>query len=497
MAAARMRGLGVRSLRGRSSCGQPLPCRYVSSSSSSPSSSRLSRSLNARASSSASQATQKTNVLVVGGGGREHALAWRLRQAPSAADVFVCPGNAGTADDGMATPAPLSDADFDAVAAFCEERDVQLVVVGPEAPLVAGLADHLRERNIRVFGPSAAAAKLEGSKAFMKDLCAEMGIPTAAFQTFSDPESAKKYVVDLNSPVVVKTDGLAAGKGVLMCETVDEALDAIDAIMVDEQFGAEAGSTIVVEALLRGEELSFFALCDGKTAIPFASAQDHKRLLDGDEGPNTGGMGAYSPAPIATPEMESAIMKDLVLPTVDGMAKRGCPFTGVLFAGIMVVDGKPMLLEHNVRFGDPECEALMLRYQGDLVEVLMRAADGELDKLDDDQVSGPNAWNSGTAMTVVLAANGYPGSYAKGTRIAGLSEAEQTTPPDGCVKIFHAGTSEGAAPGEFAANGGRVLAVTAMRDNVRDAAASAYEAVGKVQWDDMVYRKDIGFRAMQ
>lgn len=419
-------------------------------------------------------------VLLVGSGGREHALAWKLKQSPKLAKLYCAPGNAGIAS--LAECVAIASEDVDQITAFAKGNAIDFVVVGPEAPLTLGLADRVIAAGIPVFGPKADAARLEGSKAFMKDLAAKAGIPTAWYKSFTDIEQAKEFVREKGAPIVVKASGLAAGKGVILCPTVEEALDAVDLMMTKKEFGS-AGDEIVIEEFLTGEEASYFALCDGKSALAFSAAQDHKAVGDGDTGPNTGGMGAYSPAPVVTPEVEAKIMDRIVKPAVLGMAKMGCPFTGVLFAGLMIKDGEPKLIEFNVRFGDPECQALMSRLDGDLLDILFAAAQGKLDQV-------KLAWKKETALVVVMAAEGYPGSYKKGTVIEGLEEAGQV---EG-VTVFHAGTK--AEDGQILANGGRVLGVTATGNSVKQAQARAYQAVGRIEWPEGFCRRDIGWRAI-
>ena len=382
----------------------------------------------------------------MGSGGREHALSWKLGTSPRCGSLFCAPANAGIALEPAVTAVPTLDvADNAAVVAWCKEQGIGLVVVGPEQPLVDGLADDLRAAGVRVFGPSAAAARLEGSKSFLKDLCAEYNIPTAAYRRFTDAPAAKEYASSLGAPLVVKADGLAAGKGVTVAFSVEEAHAAIDDALVARRFGA-AGAEIVVEEFLEGEEASFFAIIDGKTAVPLASAQDHKAVGEGDTGPNTGGMGAYSPAPVVTPEIEKQVMETIVNRTAAAMADRGSPFTGVLFAGLMIKDGVATLLEHNVRFGDPECEALMLRLESDLLELLLAASEGRLSEAS----VQPLRWSDDASMTVVLAARGYPGDYEKNTEIRGIKRAEVAGREEAAkrgstaetpAKVFHAGTT--------------------------------------------------------
>ena len=421
-------------------------------------------------------------ILVVGSGGREHALCWAIGASPLVSRLYCAPGNAGIADNAVCLD--IGAEDVDGIVAFATEEVLDLVVVGPEAPLVAGLADRLAEAGIRVFGPSAAAARLEGSKGFMKDLCAKHGIPTAAYGRFEDAAAAKAFIRERGAPIVVKADGLAAGKGVTVAETVAAAEAAVDEALVEGRFGA-AGGEVVIEEFLDGEEVSFFALVDGETALPLASAQDHKRAYDGDEGPNTGGMGAYSPAPAMDAELEGKVMQRIVQPTVDAMKAEGCPYQGVLFAGLMIDDGEPKLLEHNVRFGDPECQVLMMRLMSDIVPALLAAADGQLRNLD-------LRWYDEAAMVVVLAAKGYPGSYEKGSVIRGLDAAGD----DPQVTVFHAGTARNEG-GEIVATGGRVLGVAARGATIRDAHDRAYAAVDKIDWPEGFCRRDIGWRALK
>ncbi|MEX0408942.1 phosphoribosylamine--glycine ligase [Aquibium sp. LZ166] len=416
------------------------------------------------------------NVLLIGSGGREHALAWKLAASPMLTKLYAAPGNPGIARD--AECVALDTADHEAVLAFCRAHAIDLVAVGPEAPLVAGLADHLRAGGVAVFGPSAEAARLEGSKGFTKDLCARMGIPTAAYRRFDDAPEARAYVREVGAPVVVKADGLAAGKGVTVATTLDEALSAVDDCF-DGAFGG-AGAEVVVEEFLTGEEASFFCLCDGKVALPFGTAQDHKRVGDGDTGPNTGGMGAYSPASVMTPALVDRVMREIVEPTMRGMAEAGAPFSGVLYAGLMLTADGPKLIEYNVRFGDPECQVLMMRLKDDLLVLLKAAADGQLGHMS-------VRWRDEAALTVVMAAPGYPGTPEKGSTIRGLAEAAA-----GGVEIFHAGTVE--RDGAIVANGGRVLNVTATGRTVADAREKAYAAVDRIDWPEGFCRRDIGWR---
>ena len=419
------------------------------------------------------------HVLLIGSGGREHAIAAALRRSPKLARLTCAPGNAGIA--AIADLVALDPADHAAVIAFCKAEGVDFVVIGPEAPLVAGLVDDLFAAGIKAFGPKKEPARLEGSKAFTKELCTEAGIPTAAYGRFADAETARAYVLDRGAPIVVKADGLAAGKGVVVASSVEEALAAVDACF-SGAFG-DAGAEVVIEDCLVGEEASFFAITDGIDVLPLAAAQDHKRVGDGDKGPNTGGMGAYSPTPVVDEIMEMRSMDEIVVPTVRCLAKRGTPFVGVLFAGLMIEADGPKLIEYNVRFGDPETEVLLPRLQSDLLELMLASAEGRL--------SGNIAnFDDRTALTVVMAAEGYPGSYRKGSRIDGLDEAAAL--PD--VSVFHAGTA--AKDGAIISNGGRVLAITALGDSVSEAQAKAYAAVDRVRWPDGFCRRDIGWRAV-
>ncbi|OOG76687.1 phosphoribosylamine--glycine ligase [Sinorhizobium sp. A49] len=416
-------------------------------------------------------------VLLIGSGGREHALAWKIAQSPKLTKLYAAPGNPGIAEE--STLVALDTDNHTAVVEFCLKEAIDFVVVGPEGPLVAGLADVLRGAGIVVFGPSAAAAQLEGSKGFTKDLCARYDIPTGAYGRFTDAETAKAYARAQGAPIVIKADGLAAGKGVTVAMEIEEALAAIDDCF-DGAFGA-AGAEVVVEAFLDGEEASFFCLSDGKTALALASAQDHKRVGDGDTGPNTGGMGAYSPAPVMTPEMTERTMKEIIEPTMRGMAESGHPFSGVFFAGLMITAKGPELIEYNVRFGDPECQVMMMRMKSDLLPLLYAAATGTL--------SGMEAeWRDETALTVVMASKGYPGSYDKNTPIDGLPAASAQT------KVFHAGTAM--KDGSLVATGGRVLNITAIGESASTAKDRAYAAVNGVSWDNGFYRHDIGWRAV-
>ncbi len=416
-------------------------------------------------------------VLLVGSGGREHALAWAIAASPLCDELVCAPGNAGMA--GLGRCVEVGAEDVDGLVALAAGEKADYVVVGPEAALVAGLVDRLDGLGIKSFGPSQAAAALEGSKGFMKDFCARHNIPTAAYGRFSDAAKAKAFIRERGGALVVKTDGLAAGKGVLICDTPEEAQAAVDTMMAEKAFGA-AGEEIVVEEFLEGEEASFFALCDGDNALALASAQDHKRVGEGDSGPNTGGMGAYSPAPIVTAEMETRIMETIIAPTVAGMKAEGAPYKGVLFAGLMISPaGEPKLLEFNVRFGDPECQVLVPRLKSDLLTAMVATSDGQLSHLD-------LRWSEEAALAVVMAAKGYPGAYEKGSEIGGLEEAGSRQG----VTVFHAGTAE--KDGKIVAAGGRVLGVTALGGHVAEAKARAYEAVDVIDWEGGFCRRDIG-----
>src|SRR5215208_1264774 len=420
------------------------------------------------------------NILLLGSGGREHALAWKMAASPLVDRLYCAPGNAGIAQESEI--AELDIADHEAIISFCRSNKVDFVVVGPEGPLCAGVVDDLEAAGIKTFGPSKAAAQLEGSKGFTKDICKANNIPTAAYERFSDVAAAKDYVRRQGAPIVIKADGLAAGKGVIVAMTLPEAEAALEMI-----FGGgvgEAGAEVVVEEFLTGEEVSFFVLCDGENAIPLATAQDHKRVFDGDKGPNTGGMGAYSPTPMMTPELSQRVMDEIVTPTLRAMKAMGAPYKGVLYAGLMLTAQGPKLIEYNVRFGDPECQVLMLRLMSDLVPALMASRDGVLKNFD-------LRWYPEPALTVVMAAKGYPGDYKKGTRIDGLDDAAKI---EG-IEIFHAGTV--AKNGDILANGGRVLNVCAMGKTVLEAQQRAYAAVDRIRWPDGFCRRDIAWQAVE
>ncbi len=420
-------------------------------------------------------------VLVVGVGGREHALCWAIAKSPRLTKLWCAPSNAGIADS--AECIAISDSDIDGLVKFATDNAVDLVVVGPEAPLVAGLVDALDAAGIKSFGCSKAAAQLEGSKGFMKDMVAKFGVPSAAYGRFTTPDDARAFVEKHGAPIVVKTDGLAAGKGVTICQTIDEALAAINECMVGGKFG-DAGAELVIEEFMTGEEASFFAVCDGENVIPLIAAQDHKAVGEGDTGPNTGGMGAYSPAPVFTKSVEDKVMEQIIVPTVKGMAAEGHPFKGVLFAGLMIDDaGNPKLIEYNIRFGDPECQVLMTRLKSDVLDILDGAATGKLDTVKPE-------WHDETAMVVVMAAKGYPGSYEKGTEIRNVADADAMDK----VKVLHAGTKMDGD--KLTATGGRVLGVTARGTSVTEAQKRAYEAVDTIDWPGGFCRRDIGWRAI-
>ncbi|SLN31392.1 Phosphoribosylamine--glycine ligase [Aquimixticola soesokkakensis] len=419
------------------------------------------------------------NILILGSGGREHALAWAVLQNPKCDKLIVAPGNAGIA--AIAECAQFDINDGDRVVDFAANNAIDFVIIGPEAPLAAGVADALRAANILTFGPSAQAAQLEASKSFTKDICDASGAPTARYARFDDAAAAKAYVTAQGAPIVVKADGLAAGKGVIVAMEVQEALDAIDD-MFGGEFGA-AGAQVVIEEFMEGEEASWFILCDGENVLPVGTAQDHKRVGDGDTGPNTGGMGAYSPAPVMSDAVIQKAMDEIVKPTVAEMARRGMPYQGVLYAGFMIKDGQPRLVEYNCRFGDPECQVLMLRLGAQALDLLQACAEGRLDTVQAN-------WADDHAITVVMAAKGYPGPYAKGTEIKGLADL----PEDSANMVFHAGTAK--KDGVLVANGGRVLNVTARGDTLAQARARAYAMVDQIDWPEGFNRKDIGWRAL-
>ena len=423
------------------------------------------------------------NILVVGGGGREHAIAWKLAQSPRVAKVFVAPGNAGTALESALTNVPITD--IAQLVEFAKAESIALTIVGPESPLAAGIVDAFRAAGLKIFGPTRAAAQLESSKDYAKAFMERYGIPTAQYRTFTDAALANAYIAERGAPIVVKADGLAAGKGVVVAATVAEAQAAVDAMLVGNSMG-DAGARVVVEDFLAGEEASFIVMVDGRNVLPLASSQDHKRLRDNDEGPNTGGMGAYSPAPVVTPTLHARIMREIILPTVAGMTADGIPYTGFLYAGVMIdAAGTPKVLEFNCRLGDPETQPIMMRMKSDLVELALAACDGRLDRVEAE-------WDRRTALGVVLAAHGYPDSPRKGDAIDGLSRVSEAAHPD--CKVFHAGTAQ---EGErVVVAGGRVLCVTALGDSVRQAQRAAYAAIGEIRFDGMQFRGDIGHRAI-
>ncbi len=419
-------------------------------------------------------------VLVVGSGGREHALCWAIAKSPKCKKLFCAPGNAGIAQ--VAECVDVDFEDVDGLVALAKDRAIDFVVVGPEGPLVGGLVDRLEETGIQAFGPSARAAELEGSKVFMKDLCAKYGVPTSEYERFDECDAAKEYILRKGAPIVVKADGLAAGKGVFVCRNENEAYAAIDHIMTERAFDA-AGDQVLIEEFMEGEEASFFALVDGTRAMPLVSAQDHKPAYDGDEGPNTGGMGAYTPAPVITDSMSKTIMETIIDPVIQAMKDEGRPYKGVLFAGLMIGPSGPRVLEFNARFGDPECQAMVLRLKSDLLDALLACAEGRLDQV-------ALKWHQQAALVVVMAAKGYPGFYKKGMEIRGLDKANGSDD----VVIFHAGTK--ADGGRIVANGGRVLGITARAPNVAEAQKRAYAAVDRIDWPEGFCRRDIGWRAI-
>ncbi|MFK0572191.1 phosphoribosylamine--glycine ligase [Endozoicomonas sp.] len=423
-------------------------------------------------------------VLIIGNGGREHALAWKVAQDNSldgkVTQVFVAPGNAGTASENKVTNVDIDVLDIARLVEFAKKENIGLTIVGPEAPLVAGVVDQFEEAGLPVFGPVQAAAQLEGSKAFTKDFLARHNIPTAAYQNFTEIEPAKAYVKQQGAPIVVKADGLAAGKGVILAQTEQEAFNAIDDMLAGNAFG-EAGHRVVVEEFLVGEEASFIVMVDGKNILPLATSQDHKARDNGDRGPNTGGMGAYSPAPVVTQEIHDRAMQEVIIPTVEGMASEGMPYKGFLYAGLMIdADGTPKVLEYNCRFGDPETQPILMRLKSSLVELCLAGTRGELDKAEVE-------WDNRTALGVVMAAGGYPEAYRKGDEITGINQVSN-------AKVFEAGTRQEA--GKTLTNGGRVLCVTALGDTVQQAQQQAYEAVKTINWQDVYYRTDIGHKAI-
>jgi len=419
------------------------------------------------------------NILILGSGGREHSLAWAVNQNPKCDILYCAPGNAGISK--VAQCIDLNIENSSDVLKFCLDKRIQFVIIGPEAPLAMGIADDLRANNILTFGPSASAAKLESSKAFTKGVCDSCNAPTAKYARFTELELAIEYVHEQGAPIVVKADGLAGGKGVIVAMTLDEAINGLKDIF-SGAFG-KAGAEVVIEEFMEGEEASFFILSDGKNILPIGTAQDHKRVFDGDTGPNTGGMGAYSPAPIMTKDVTSKAISQIIQPTIDEMAKRGIPYQGVLYAGFMIKDGEPKLVEYNVRFGDPECQALMMRLGAQALDAMLACAKGELNnyKLN---------WADDHALTIVYAAKGYPGTYEKGSKILGLDKISETTN----IQVFHAGTKE--EENNIIATGGRVLNITARGSSLKEAHRLAYEAIEKIHWENGFYRNDIGWRAL-
>ncbi|KGK18893.1 phosphoribosylamine--glycine ligase [Vibrio navarrensis] len=422
------------------------------------------------------------NVLIIGSGGREHALGWKVAQNPNVTTVFVAPGNAGTALEPKLENVNIAVEDIEGLVAFAQEKAIELTIVGPEAPLVIGVVDAFRQAGLPIFGPTQAAAQLEGSKAFTKDFLARHQIPTAAYANFTEIEPALAYVREQGAPIVVKADGLAAGKGVIVAMTLQEAEDAIQDMLAGNAFG-EAGSRVVIEEFLDGEEASFIVMVDGENVLPMATSQDHKRVGDKDTGPNTGGMGAYSPAPVVTPEIHDRVMQEVIYPTVRGMAAEGNPYTGFLYAGLMIdKDGTPKVIEYNCRFGDPETQPIMMRMQSDLVELCLAAIEQKLDQVE-------SKWDPRASIGIVLAAGGYPGDYAKGDVISGLPTDEVEG-----QKVFHAGTTD--KEGHVVTNGGRVLCATALGHSVFEAQQRAYALAKQINWDGMFHRNDIGYRAI-
>jgi phosphoribosylamine--glycine ligase len=421
-------------------------------------------------------------VLIIGGGGREHALAWKAAQSNRVDTVYVAPGNAGTAHEHKMQNVDIDAEDIDALKIFALDNNIGLTIVGPEGPLVKGIVDSFMNEGLKIFGPGKGAAQLEGSKAFTKDFLARHNIPTAAYGNFTDENEAIAYVKQQGAPIVIKADGLAAGKGVILAQTEEQAIDAIKDMLSGNKFG-DAGARVVVEEFLTGEEASFICMVDGQNILPMASSQDHKARDNGDQGPNTGGMGAYSPAPVVTQTIHDRVMNEVIRPTVDGMAAEGNDYTGFLYAGIMVADdGSPKVLEYNVRFGDPETQPIMMRLNSDLVDLCLQALDRKLDSATVD-------WDERTSLGVVLAAGGYPDSYRKGDAISGLDATETAT-----TKVFHAGTVE--QDGKVVTSGGRVLCACALGDSVTEAQRKAYEVVKKIDWNGVYYRTDIGYRAI-
>ena len=420
-------------------------------------------------------------ILVVGGGGREHSLVWKLNQSPKAEKVFCAPGNAGIAREAEVVPIEVTD--IPALVRFALEEKIGLTCVGPELPLTLGIVDAFEKAGLRVFGASQAAAEIEGSKVFTKDLLDKYSIPTGSYRVFTEPGPAREYLREVGAPIVVKADGLAAGKGAIVCQTLDEADEAVRLVMEERAFG-DAGDNVVIEEFLTGEEASFLAFTDGKTVLPLATSQDHKPVFDGNRGPNTGGMGAYSPAPVVTKELFDQAMNEIMIPTVEAMASEGRPYKGVLYAGLMIKDGRARVLEFNARFGDPEAQPLFMRMDGDLVEIMEAVIDERLDEVTLD-------WHDDASICVVIASGGYPGSYGKGEVISGIEEADAMQD----VKVFHAGTAE--KDGQIVTSGGRVLGVTARGKDIPEAIARAYKACDVITWNGAQYRNDIGAKALR
>lgn len=421
-------------------------------------------------------------VLVIGSGGREHALCWKIASSPRVQQVFCAPGNAGIAED--ATCVDIKASSIDELVNFAKENSIDLTVIGPEDPLAKGIVDRFREEGLAVFGPSAKAAEIEASKVFTKDLLSKAGVPTGAYRTFSDPDEALDYVQNSSGvPVAVKAEGLAAGKGVILAQTISEAEEAINIILREKAFG-EAGNRLIIEEFLTGEEASFMAVTDGKTVLPLATSQDHKAVYDNDQGPNTGGMGAYSPAPVVTESLYDDVMKNIITPTVNAMGNEGRPYTGVLYGGLIISEGNAKVIEYNCRFGDPEAQPILMRLKSDLVDIIEAALEGRLDEI-------TLEWDERPSLCVVLASEGYPGEYEKGKEIHGLDKVKKMSD----VKVFHAGTC--LEDGRFVTSGGRVLGVTALGDNIKDAIKRAYKAVSKISWEGMFYRRDIGQKALE
>lgn len=421
------------------------------------------------------------NVLVIGGGGREHTLVWKIAQSPLVKKIYCIPGNAGISKLAECLKMDI-EGNFEQLTNFAKDKSIDLTIVGPEDPLANGIVDHFQKLNLKIFGPTKSATEIESSKVFSKEFMIRHNIPTAKAEIFDDPDKAKAYIKKVGAPIVVKADGLAKGKGVFPCRELQKALSAVDSIMINKEFG-DAGNRVVIEEFMEGEEASFIAFTDGKTVLPTASSQDHKPIFDGDKGPNTGGMGAYSPAPVVTDEVYELIMETIMKPTIKGMSKEGRPYKGALYAGLMIADGKPKVVEFNARFGDPETQAVLPRMKNDIVPIIMACIDGTLDRMEIE-------WTERPAVCVVMASKGYPGSYEKGKIISGLEEASKMAD----VMVFHAGTAK--KDDETVTSGGRVLGVTALGDTIKDAIDRAYDAVKKISFEGAYYRNDIGYRAL-